>query len=135
MAANQNILYYGDNHVVFTLYERCVNISNPYFLFQITDQESNDVTYFTCGPDFSPNPYHYNFFTISITATMSGLTAGILPIPPSNYSYIAYEMSQPYDLNVNNAIKIVEYGELQVVSTYSTVPVFQNTKIIPVFQN
>ena len=109
----------GTNSVVVTLYEKCINITNPYFLWEIENKTTKEVTYFYQN-DSSDAPWYYNSFTISV-ATASGLTAGIINNPAGEYTYNVYEMSEPYNLNVASASNPnpVETGILKIVGTAS----------------
>lgn len=111
--------YTGSTSVTVTLYEKCSNQLNPYFTWRINDKDSNVETIFTAD-DYSSSPYYYNTFTISV-ASPEGLTSGIIDINAGQYSYEIYEMSNPYDLDLNNAIGIVEKGLITINATYSQI--------------
>jgi hypothetical protein len=112
----------GDSRVVVTLYENCSNITNPYFTWKLVNKDTLAQKIFYQN-DFSPMPYYFNYFTISI-ATPEGLTAGVIDIPSGQYQYYVYEMSTPYDLNLANAVGLVENGILNVDAVFSTQSVF-----------
>jgi hypothetical protein len=107
----------GTNSIVVTLYEKCLNITNPYFTWQIVNKTTKDVTYFY-QDDHSTAPWYYNSFTFSI-ATQSGLTAGILNNPVGEYTYTVWEMNEPYNLNIASASNPnpIETGILKIVGT------------------
>lgn len=107
----------------FTLYEKCSNITNPYFTFQIKAKDSLNVYTFTTQ-DYSYAPYYWNVFTFSVSSTQSGLTAGIVQAPYGEYNYTVYEMANQYDLNVSNAINTIERGIWVINPTYSTTTMF-----------
>ncbi len=105
----------GTNSVIFTLYEKSNNIVNPYFVFKITDSDrrygatGNTIHIFTAD-DNSVAPFNYNSYTFSVIAGATyGATAGVIPALKGEYKYEVWETGQ-YDLNLNNAIKIVEKG-------------------------
>ena len=128
----------GTNSVIVTLYEKCINILNPYFLWQIENKTTKEVTFFYQN-DSSDVPWYYNSFTFSI-ATQSGLTAGILNNPPGEYTYTVWEMSEPYNLNVGSASNPnpVETGILKIVATQSGImglETFTYSGTIPSFKN
>lgn len=104
------------NLATVTLYENSVNKLNPYFTWCIVKAGSNKETIFY-QDDSSPAPYYYNSFTLSI-GTQSGLTAGCLKygtdIEVGQYSYKVYEMVNRYDLDISNAVGLVETGMLIV---------------------
>jgi hypothetical protein len=127
----------GTNSIVVTLYEKCLNITNPYFTWQIVNKTTKDVTYFY-QDDHSTSPWYYNSFTLSI-ASQSGLTAGILDNPAGEYEYYVWEMSQPYNLNIASASnpEPVEIGILKIVGTASGITglsTFTYSGTIPAFQ-
>jgi len=123
----------GDNRVVVTLYENCSNITSPYFTWKLVNKDTLAETIFF-QQDSSPFPYYFNYFTVSV-ATYSGLTAGIIDVPSGQYQYYIYEMANPYDLDLTNAIGLVENGILNVAGQYSTQSVFtaSNTNTIATF--
>lgn len=111
----------GSHEIICTLYENCSNITDPYFTWKIERKGTFDTLYFTAD-DHSSVPYYYNAFTFSI-ATQSGVgvTQGQLYITPGEYVYEVYEMSTQYDLDINNAIGLVETGLLVMDATFSTI--------------
>jgi hypothetical protein len=128
----------GTNSVIVTLYEKCINILNPYFLWQIENKTTKEVTFFYQN-DSSDVPWYYNSFTFSV-ATAAGLTAGILNNPPGEYTYTVWEMSGPYNLNVGSASNPnpVETGILKIVGTASGIiglQTFTYSGNIPSFNN
>lgn len=108
------------NTVIVTLFEKAITV-NPYYLWEITDYDTEQKYYF-CGDDFSSAPYNYNQFSFSVVsgATM-GLTQGIIPAPTGKYIYNVYEMTYNYDLNISNAINKVEIGLLNITGTQTTI--------------
>ena len=123
----------GDTRVVVTLYENSSNLVNPYYTWKLVNKDTLAEKIFT-QLDSSPSPYYFNYFTISI-ATPEGLTAGTIDIKPGQYQYYVYEMQNPYDLNLSNAIGLVENGILNVTATFSTPNVYtaSNTNTIPTY--
>ncbi len=109
----------------FTLYSNCVNITNPFFSFVVQNKDSNECFTFS-QLDHSSAPYYYNSFTMSISTTMSGLTAGIIMANPGMYNYSIYEMGTSYSLNISSAVGLVESGILTIVGTVS--PLNTNTQ-------
>lgn len=126
----------GPTKIVATLYEKCQNQVNPYFTWKLTDKDSNAITIF-CADDFSYAPYYWNAFTVSVSSTQSGLTHGIINVPASIFSYEVYEMANPYDLNLDNAIGLVENGLITINATYSAPQSFtmSNTNTTNVYRN
>lgn len=110
--------------VTVTLYELCSNIINPYFTWQLIDNDTKQSIVFTAD-DYSPNAYYYNQFTFSIVSitgstTPSGSTAGVVYTNSGSFYYKVYEMANQYDLNLDNAIGIVETGILKINGTHSS---------------
>ncbi|RZL03524.1 MAG: hypothetical protein EOO89_28400, partial [Pedobacter sp.] len=108
-----NLYQNQSNDVVVTLYEKCSNLTNPYFTWVISNKQSKTDTVFTAN-DVSNVPYYYSEFTIQVVGITqsSGLTAGIINCPVGQYNYSIYEMSSPYDLDITNSINLVETGIL-----------------------
>lgn len=102
------VSYTQSTSVCVTLYEKCSNVTNPYFTWVLTDKDRNDK-YYLYMDDNSNSPFYYNTFTFS-----GGLTA-------SQYKYEVYEMASANDLDINNAIRLVENGLLNVIGTYSVI--------------
>jgi hypothetical protein len=111
----------GDTKVIVTLYENSSNVVNPYFTWRLINKDSNDVIIFT-SQDHSIAPWYYNSFTISV-ATYSSPTASIITIPngTGQYKYEIYEMANQYDLNLDNAIGLVENGLVTINVTFSSI--------------
>jgi hypothetical protein len=123
----------GSTNITTTLYENCSNKVNPYFLFELVRKGSNDEIIFT-NDDISTAPWYWNEFVITIATTSIGLTQGIIPLKEGEYKYTAYEMANQYDLNISNAVGIVETGLLVCGLDFSA-PVSVNTPYtIPVFR-
>lgn len=124
----------GSTAVTVTLYEKCQNQINPYFTWRFIDKDSNDKYVFTAD-DFSYAPYYWNSFTISI-ATPSAATAGVINIPAGQYKYEVYEMATQYDLNIDNAIGLVENGLVTINATYSEIQSYTaSSSITNVYRN
>jgi hypothetical protein len=123
----------GNTKVTVTLYEKSSNILNPNYTWKLVNKDTFVEKVFYQA-DFSPYPYYFNYFTISI-ATPENLTSGVIDVPPGQYQYYIYEMPAPADLDLNNAIGMVENGILNVIATYSTPNVYtaSNTNTIPTY--
>ena len=130
MALNR-YLDFGSNEVIVTLYENSGNITNPQYTWLVENKDTLVKTAFY-QEDHSSYPWYYNSFTLSI-ATYSGLTAGILPLDSGQYNYWVYEMVNAYDLNLNNAIGLVENGILYVGYTASDISTLTASNTIPTF--
>lgn len=116
-----NINYTGTSSVMVTLYENCRNQISPYFTWQLIRDGSLDNIIFTAN-DISSNPNIYNKFLFIIGSVSGGLTAGVIPVQSGQYNYTVYEMNDPYDLNLNNNLGVVEVGTLNVIQNPITSP-------------
>jgi|WetSurMetagenome_2_1015567.scaffolds.fasta_scaffold600129_2 hypothetical protein len=113
------ILTYKDasNLVYVTLRELTRNQVNPYYTWTLTNKDTLEVTTFYAD-NLTGSPY-YDLFNITLSSTQSGITAGIIDIEFGQYTYNVYEMTNQYDLNISNAVGLVENGILIVNATYS----------------
>lgn len=109
----------ASNEVIVTLYEKCINQTNPFFCWRLVNKESNQTTLFY-QDDHSKAPYYYNAFTVSISTT-EGVTQGIIDISGGEYTYTVYEMNEQYSLDYENPVRVVETGILIVPVTYSQI--------------
>jgi hypothetical protein len=104
----------GTNSVIFTLNERAESLT-PYYVFKIVDSDrrngaTQNAIYTFTADDNSQFPYNYNQFTFSVVlGATTGFTQGTIPAPKGEYKYEVWETNQ-YDLDINNATKIVEKG-------------------------
>lgn len=119
-----------------TLWESSSNLVNPYFVWNIRNKQTLVETTFT-GDDLSSVQPYYNIYNICASSTQSGLTQGIVQVTAGEYEYKIYQMSNQYDLNLNNAIGVVENGILVISSaTYSQIiTLTQSTGTITTLQN
>lgn len=123
----------GTSNIVVTAYEMAQNKVNPYFTFEIVRKGSNDTIVFT-NDDISTSPWYWNSYDITVATASVGLTSGIIPIFEGEWEYTVYEMQNQYDLNIGNAVKVVETGLLVCGLTTST-PVSVTTNVpIPTFR-
>jgi len=124
-------LVFGENEAIVTLYENSSNITDPQYTWVIENKDTLVRTIFY-QEDHSNYPYYYNAFTLSV-ATYSGLTAGILDIDYGQYNYYIYEFVNPYDLDLNNSLGLVENGIIYVVGTQSSTSTFTASNTIQEF--
>lgn len=115
----------------FTLYENSSNITNPYYTFQFINKETLNE-YVVTALDFSSVPYYYNSFTFSASLTYSSATAGVFQATTGQYVYNVFEMSSPYDLDLNNAINLVDTGICYVLGTYSNTIAYTQSSSTPI---
>lgn len=118
----------GDNEFIVTLYEKCNNIINPFFTWELTHIDTN-TKYYVYMNDNSVTPYYYNSFTFS---TNNNYKIG-------QYTYRVYEMATASNLNIGAAIGLVENGILTITGTFSEAPIISFTQsqndIIKEFRN
>ncbi|RYY51494.1 MAG: hypothetical protein EOO06_00385 [Chitinophagaceae bacterium] len=122
------MIYIGttQSKVTVKLYDKCRNLLSPSFTWKLvnSDTRQETVMYY---PDFSQNPHYYNWFTFSI-ATYS--------LPTGQYDYYVYEMSNPNDLDLDNAINVVDKGILNIIGTQSSTPTYKgvNKRVVPTYK-
>ena len=95
------------NTVVLTLAEK-TTITNAYYLFEFTSDETNEVKY-VIPTDISVNKLRYNEFEITEPTNVS-LTSG-------TWKYRIFEQSSSTNLIVANATNLVENGKVDVIGT------------------
>lgn len=98
----------GSSNVVITAYENAVNKINPYFIFEIINKDTKDNIIFS-NDDLSTSNY-WNEYMITVATSSIGLTSGTIPIYSGEWNYNIYEMVNRYDLDINNAVGLVENG-------------------------
>ena len=106
------------NNIVLTLRE-VTTIENPYYLFVITSDGTNESKIFT-GVDISSNIVRYNEFNIELNST-EDLNDSIINLPLKGfYKYKIYSTSVLNDLDVSNTTELVEEGKVYVDGTDGT---------------
>jgi len=77
---------------------------------------------FTFSAIDNSSSYYYNSFTLSvIPGATYGLTAGIIPTyTTGQHIYDIYQMTNYGDLNISNAVKLVETGILYITGITSS---------------
>ena len=100
--------------VVLTLSEKASNV-NPHYTWTLSNRDTLVTT--TISPDnFSTSPY-YDSFTLSIGTAVSLTSSVVMNLTAGEYHYSVYEMATEYDLNIQNAIGLVETGLLMTTGT------------------
>jgi len=100
----------GTSSVIFRL-SKVSQYTQPYFIFQLQNQNSKVITTFT-GDDVSPLPLSYNQFdfvngvTFSATQSRFNLDSGV-------YFLNIFETPFQYDLNIGSA-SLLYTGELKI---------------------
>jgi hypothetical protein len=69
-----------------------------------------------------------------VGGTYSNPTQGVVQCPQGQYTYEIYEMTSA-DLNINNAVGMIETGILLISPTYSTTISATNSNTISVNKN
>jgi hypothetical protein len=88
---------------------------NPaYYTWLITSADT--LQSYTFSAIDNSSSYYYNSFTLSvIPGATQGLTAGVIPTyTTGQHTYNIYQMQNYGDLNINNAVKLVETGLLYI---------------------
>jgi hypothetical protein len=100
----------GTSSVVFRL-SKVSQYTQPYFIFQLQNQNSKAITTFT-GNDVSNTPLSYNEFNFVNGVTFSA-TQSRFNLDQGNYFMSIYETPYQYDLNIASA-SLLYYGELKI---------------------
>lgn len=101
------------NTSIFTLTE-LTTISNPYYLFEFTSENTNISKIFT-GVDISTNKDLYNEFNIELTQGKENLTNSVINLfIKGYYKYNIYSMVTEGNLDINNVTELVESGKVYV---------------------
>ena len=107
-----NIIQGTTNTVIATLTEN-VTISNPYYLLQLINEQTNQS--YTCiVADTSGYPYRYNQFTITEKLNPNPL-AGQMSLPNwGDYIYNFYQQASATNLDPTQTQGILETGKCHV---------------------
>lgn len=100
----------GTSSVVFRL-SKVSQYTQPYFIFQLQNQNSKAITTFT-GDDVSSIPLSYNEFNFVNGVTFSA-TQSRFNLDQGNYFMSIYETPYQYDLNISSA-SLLYKGELKI---------------------
>lgn len=115
----------GDNTITVTLYEKSTQVQ-PYYTCKLQRKGTFDEVIFY-QDDHSYAPYYWNSFTVSVGTYSGGLTAGQIDINYGEWQYTYYEMPGPYDIDLSNALGIVETGICIVGATYTPNETYSGT--------
>ena len=118
-----------ENKVVVTLTENST-VTNPYYLFQFTNQSSN-VNYYFIASDVSNFKERYNEFNVTERFDANTLNGEVSLGEEGFYNYDIYQtslstlsgLSTASDA-VNYITKTVESGKVWVVSSNATLPTY-----------
>lgn len=128
---NQNI----SKEIIVTLNESSDVNYDDNFTWVITSADTNQSYTFSAIDNSSS--YYYNSFTLSvIPGATYGLTSGIIPTyTTGQHNYEVYQMNSYGDLNIDNAIKLVETGLLYITgSTLSINEYSGGNDVIPTYR-
>ena len=100
----------GTSSVVFRL-SKVSQYTQPYYIFQLQNQNSKAVTTFT-GDDVSPLPLSYNEFNFVNGVTFSA-TQSRFNLDPGSYFLSIFETHYQYDLNIASA-SLLYTNELKI---------------------
>jgi hypothetical protein len=106
--------YLGTSSVILRL-TKVATILNPYYTFELIEQQSKDVIIFT-SDNLSPIPLIYDEFLLTSVTGSQGLTQGIINVEKGVYTYNIYETPFQYNLNLGSA-SFLRSGELLVGGT------------------
>lgn len=110
------------NEVTLTLTEK-VSLSSPNFLFEFTNQESNE-SFYCIAADTSIYPESYNQFTITENNSPDALNGEITLVLQGRYSYIVREQVSATNLDPNLSGGIVERGLCKVTISDAVNPTY-----------
>lgn len=106
--------YNGTSSVILRL-TRVATILNPYYTFELINQQSKEQIIFTADNE-SQVPLIYDQFTLVSTTASPGLTQGIINVEKGVYTYNIYETQYQYNLDLASA-SFLRSGELVVSGT------------------
>ncbi len=116
--------------VVLTLTENaeCIGPSASAWVFELTNVVTGATAIFT-SPDNSGYPERYNSFlwqALGTTAGVDTLDGKIYLKDLGTYDYTCFQFYQstPQDLDLTNAIKVVEVGRLDLIESSTPLPDF-----------
>lgn len=105
-------LNYGASNSVILRLTKVATILNPYYTFEVINQQSKEVVIFT-SDNISPIPLIYDEFNLISTTQSVGLTQGTIDNLPGVYTYNIYETQYQYNLNIASA-SFLRSGELVI---------------------
>ncbi len=103
---------YATNNVVVTLTENST-LTNPYYLFQFTNQTSN-VDYYFIATDVSLYKERYNEFSVTERDTPNTLAGEVELGDTGFYNYTIYQTTLTTLSGLTNAIQAVSSATLEV---------------------
>ena len=110
------------NTVILTLSEK-TTLTNAKYLFEVTNDMSNDVKCFIAA-DISTNKLRYNEFVFIENVTEDLLNGTFSLLLSGFYKYNVYEQASATNLNPLLALNLIDKGKLNVVSQLSEYPVY-----------
>lgn len=115
-----NISNSGSSQILITESEIIQATSSPvYYTWKMVRKGTFDEIIFY-QDDTSTAPWYWHSFTVSVATSSIGLTQGLVPLYPGEWTYVVYEMGNPYDLDLNNSLGTVSFGLVTVDDTPNT---------------
>lgn len=105
-------LTYGASNSVILRLTKVATILNPYYTFELINQQSKDTIIFTTD-NLTTEPLIYDEFELISTTGSMGLTQGIINVDKGVYTYNVYETQYQYNLNLGSA-SFLRSGELVI---------------------
>lgn len=117
---------------VMTLTEKST-ITNPYYLFEAFNKQTNVSTFTVLDTDLSDHPERYNKFSITETETPLG-TRGRITLSVGEYIYKVYE--QDNNTNTNpSGLNCVEENFLTCTTTADVNTEYESDTTSTVYEN
>ena len=113
------ILEQGESKSVVLTLREVTSISNPYYVFEFTNIQTDVSKVFT-GVDVSTNQVRYNEFIIELNET-EDLNNSVINLEIDGfYTYNVYSTSVQNDLDLDNITELVESGKVYVDGNTNT---------------
>lgn len=104
---------YGSSASVVLSLTVVATILNPFYTFEIINQQSMDKFVFTADNISDSTIVYDEFVWESITGTISSATQGQIMVDKGTYTYNVYETAYQYNLNIASA-SFLRSGELVI---------------------
>lgn len=116
------ILYTNTANTVFVTATELQTLTSPYFLFELSSEQSNTITRFIAS-NISSNTTRYDKFVITLTGSSSvNLSAATINLDATGwYNYKIYEQSTATNFQVTGTTSLLEEGKCLVTGTTSDI--------------
>ena len=108
-------------------------LTNPYYLFKLTHNESKAVILFN-AQDMSSYPYRYNSFQITETSGTNNLNTAEVTIPVGKYSVNIYEQTSATNRDVSLTTSLLQQTIFNVTQANTASTVYSNNKTYTVYE-